>query len=215
MLRKTWNELGLVRAPKSQRLPDSVTVEQLQQLLVTTRIRSYRVLFFTLYSLGLRLGGGLRLQVGDIDADRQRVHIRNAKGNEDRLVPLPQATLSQLRDFWRLHRHPTRGFPKRRGGLKGAAAAASPLDRGGVQTAFKQVVAACGLNKDHAPQPSSQLCLSSARGRCRLALRQADPGASLGPDHRPPYPSDNRQQQDAQQIINDLIKRLSGARAEP
>ena len=79
MLRKTWNELGLVRAPKSQRLPDIVTVEQLQQLLVTTRIRSYRVLFFTLYSLGLRLGGGLRLQVGDIDADRQRVHIRNAK----------------------------------------------------------------------------------------------------------------------------------------
>ena len=29
----------------------------------------------------MRLGEGLRLQVGDIDAARQRVHIRDAKGN--------------------------------------------------------------------------------------------------------------------------------------
>jgi integrase/recombinase XerD len=36
---------------------------------------------FTLCSLGLRLGEGLRLQVGDIDAQCQRVHIRDAKGN--------------------------------------------------------------------------------------------------------------------------------------
>jgi len=39
--------------------------------------------------MGLRLGEGLNLQVGDIDATRMRVHIRNAKGNKDRLVPLP------------------------------------------------------------------------------------------------------------------------------
>ena len=40
--------------------------------------------FFTLYSLALRLGEGLRLQVGDIDVARGRVHIRDAKGNRDR-----------------------------------------------------------------------------------------------------------------------------------
>ena len=49
---------------------------------------SYRVLFFTLYSLGLRLGEGLRLQLADIDAAHARVHIRDAKGNKDRFVPL-------------------------------------------------------------------------------------------------------------------------------
>lgn len=53
--------------------------------------------YFTLYSLGLRLGEGLRLQVGDIDAARQRVPIRDAKGRKDRLVPLPGATLACLR----------------------------------------------------------------------------------------------------------------------
>ena len=56
--------------------------------------------------MGLRLGEGLRLQVGDIDADRMRVHVRNAKGNRDRLVPLPANTLAVLRRFWAVHRNP-------------------------------------------------------------------------------------------------------------
>lgn len=147
VLKKPWVDLDLVKAPKAQRLPDIVTVKQVRELLLTTRVRSYRVFFFTLYSLGLRLGEGLRLQVGDIDAERQRVHIRNAKGNKDRLVPLPDATLTQLREFWCLHRHPKLLFPNRRGGLKAAATARSPLDRGGVQKTLKQVVGDCGIKK--------------------------------------------------------------------
>lgn len=147
VLKKPWVELDLVKAPKAQRLPDIVTVDQVRQLLAATRVRSYHVLFFTLYSLGLRLGEGLRLQVGDIDADRQRVHVRNAKGNKDRLVPLPDATLVQLRAFWRLHRHPKFLFPNRHGGLSAAATAKSPLDRGGVQKTLKRVVADCRIKK--------------------------------------------------------------------
>ena len=107
------------------------------------------MLFFTLCSLGLRLGEGLRLQVGDIDADRQRVHVRNAKGNQDRLGPLPDATLRQLRAFWRLHRHPRLLFPNPHGGLSAAITANSPLDRGGVQKTLKRVVADCRIKKDH------------------------------------------------------------------
>jgi integrase len=109
--------------------------------------RPYRVFFFTLYSLGLRLGEGLRLRVGDIDAARGRVHIRDAKGNKDRFVPLPQATHQLLRRFWRVHRNPVLLFPNRHGGLNGAAAATTPLDRGGVQVTLHKVIAACGLKK--------------------------------------------------------------------
>jgi len=147
VLKKPWVNLDLVKAPKAQRLPDIVTIDQVRQLLAATRVRSYQVLFFTLYSLGLRLGEGLRLQVGDIDAQRRRVHIRNAKGNKDRLVPLPDATLIQLRAFWRLHRHPKLLFPNRHGGLSAAATAKSPLDRGGVQQTLKRVVADCQIKK--------------------------------------------------------------------
>ena len=147
VLRKPWVAPNLIKPPKVQRLPDIVTVEEAQQLFSTTRTLSYRVFFFTLYSLGLRLGEGLRLQVGDIDAERQRVHIRDAKGNKDRLVPLPAATLDLLRRFWLVHRNPVLLFPNRYGGLKGAAQAITPLDRGGVQVTLRQVAQDCGLKK--------------------------------------------------------------------
>ena len=71
---------------RRQFLPDIVTVEEAQRLFATTRTLSYRVFFFTLYSLGLRLSEGLALKVGDIDGARGRVHVRDAKGNRDRLV---------------------------------------------------------------------------------------------------------------------------------
>ena len=147
VLVKPWVAPGLIKPPKSQRLPDIVTVAEVKRIFSATRVLSYRVFFFTLYSLGLRLGEGLRLQVGDIDAARGRVHIRDAKGNKDRLVPLPQATLQLLRRFWPTHRNPVLLFPNRHGGLKGAMSAATPLDRGGVQNTLHKVVELCGLKK--------------------------------------------------------------------
>jgi integrase/recombinase XerD len=147
VLRKPWVEVDLVKPPRGQRLPDIVTVEEVARLVESTRVLSYRVLFFTLYSLGLRLGEGLRLTVADIDAARQRVHIRDAKGNKDRLVPLPDATLKLLRQFWQVHRHPRLLFPNRKAGLKGAASASGALAPAGVQIALRQVAESCGLKK--------------------------------------------------------------------
>src|SRR3990172_2830844 len=126
VLRKPWVAPGLIKTPKSQRLPDIVTVTEAQRIFAATRVLSYRVFFFTLYSLGLRLGEGLRLQVGDIDAARGRVHIRDAKGNKDRFVPLPQATHKVLQRFWQVHRNPVLLFPNRNGGLKGAFILTTP-----------------------------------------------------------------------------------------
>jgi len=151
VLRKPWVSPNFIRPPKVSRLPDIVSVAQAQAIFGATRVLSYRVFFFALYSLGLRLGEGLALTVGDIDAVRMRVHVRDAKGNRDRLVPLPQQTLRVLRDYWRVHQHPQLLFPNRAGGLRGAKAATSPLDRGGVQRALHQVAAGCGLKKTSPP----------------------------------------------------------------
>lgn len=151
VLRQPWVAPGLIKPPKSQRLPDIVTIEESRRIFAATRVLSYRVFFFTLYSLGLRLGEGLRLQVGDIDAARARVHIRDAKGNKDRFVPLPQATLQLLRRFWPVHGNPVLMFPNRHAGRKGAARATTPLDPGGVQVTLHKVVEACGLKKRSRP----------------------------------------------------------------
>jgi site-specific recombinase XerD len=150
VLGQPWVMPQLVRAPKVQRLPDIVTVEEAARVFAATRCLSYRVFFFTLYSMGLRLGEGLGLRVGDIDAVRARVHVRDAKGNRDRLVPLPSSALAVLRRFWGVHRNPVWLFPARQGGALGAHRAQTPLDRGGVQKALHQVVQELGLKKTSA-----------------------------------------------------------------
>jgi len=147
VLRKQWVMPHLIKPPKAARLPDIVTTQEAQALFAATRTLSYRVFFFTVYSLGLRLSEGLALKVSDIDGERGRVHIRDSKGNRDRLVPLPRATLDVLRKFWLVHRHPELLFPNRKGGLAGACRAPSPLDRGGVQITLRKVALACGLKK--------------------------------------------------------------------
>lgn len=147
VLHKPWAMPRFIRPPKTTRLPDIVSVAEVQALLSATRVLSYRVFFFTLYSMGLRLGEGLALTVADIDAPRMRVHVRDAKGNRDRLVALPEQTLQVLRRYWHVHQHPRLLFPSRAGGLRGAAAATSTLDRGGVQRALHEVAGGCGLKK--------------------------------------------------------------------
>jgi integrase len=147
VLNKVWQQVDLIKPPRTKRLPDVVTVEETARLFGATQKLSYRIFYFVIYSLGLRLGEGLRLEVGDIDADRRRVHIRNSKGNKDRFVPLPDTTLDLLRRFWSVHRNPVLLFPNRKGGLKGSHCATTPLHRGGVQATMRKVVAACGIKK--------------------------------------------------------------------
>ncbi len=147
VLHKPWVNVDLIKPPRAIRLPDIITIEEAARLFRTTRKLSYRVFYFTVYSLGLRLGEGLRLEVGDLDAKRKRVHIRDAKGNKDRFVPLPDTTLNILRRFWSVHRNPVLLFPNRKSGLKGSLTATTPLDRGGVQTTIKKVVEDCGIKK--------------------------------------------------------------------
>ncbi len=147
VLGKPWAMPHFIKPPKVQRLPDIVTVEEAQALFAATRCLSYKVFYFTVYSMGLRLSEGLALKLGDIDAVRHRVHVRDSKGNRDRLVPLPIATLSVLRRFWATHRNPELIFPNRLSGLAGAHAALTPLDRGGVQKTLRQVAIDCGLKK--------------------------------------------------------------------
>lgn len=151
VLNKSWEELPLIKPPKTSRIPDILTVEQLGKLFVATNKLSYRVFFFTAYSMGLRLGEGVRLTVGDIDPANMRVHIRDSKGNKDRLVPLPEKTLHILRAFWVVHRHPHFLFPSRKRGLKNAHLAEQPLDKGGIQVAMKSVTRDLGIKKNFMP----------------------------------------------------------------
>lgn len=144
VLERDWDWVRIVKPPQVRRLPDIFSVEELGRLLKAVRRLRFRVFFLTTYSLGLRLGEALQLEVGDIDAGSARVHVRNGKGGKDRLVPLPQLTLQTLRTFWRRHRHPRLLFPAP---VPDPQCAAKPMDRGSVQAALKATLAEIGIGR--------------------------------------------------------------------
>ena len=106
-----------------------------------------------MYSLGLRLEEGLNLQAGDIDSKRMMVHIHRGKGAKDRYIPLPQSTLTQLREFWKTHRHRTFVFPadgrNHRGvsHVKGISTAETPMSPTAVQDAMKLITGQLNFGK--------------------------------------------------------------------
>ncbi len=165
VLKKPWEDIPLIKPPRTSRIPDILSIAEVQRLVDTTDRMSYKVFFFTVYSLGLRLSEGILLKVGDIDPVNMRIHIRDAKGRKDRLVPLPEKTLNVLRRFWKLHRHPSFIFPNRKRGLKNAHLVDQPLDRCGIQAAMKAVVRVLGFKKNFLPLSSPQLCHTYAGSR--------------------------------------------------
>jgi len=146
-LKRSWKHIPLVKAPRVKRLPDVLSVEEVCLLVSRTRILSYRVFFLVTYSLGLRLGETLGLEVGDIDANRMLVHVRRGKGGKDRFVTITPYTLGLLRYFWKKHQHPTLLFPNRNKSMAMVRAAKTPLNRGGIQKAIVEVARDCGFKK--------------------------------------------------------------------
>lgn len=147
VLNRDWQWINIVKPPKVKTIPDILTPSEIEQLIGKTKKLRYRVFLLTTYSMGLRLGETLSLQVGDIDSQRKLVHIRRGKGHKDRLVPLPDRTLIGLRELWRRHRHPKLLFPNAKGSLKNIKNAKNHMDRGGAQKAMKVVVNECGIKK--------------------------------------------------------------------
>ena len=147
VLKRDWNWIDIVKPPQVKTIPDILTPTEIEQLIGATNKLRYRIFLLTTYSMGLRLGEALSLQVGDIDAERKLVHIRRGKGHKDRLVPLPDLTLMGLRELWSKHRHPDLLFPNARGSLETIQRATTHMDRGGAHIAMKKVVTECGIKK--------------------------------------------------------------------
>jgi len=147
VLKQDWQWINIVKAPKVRSLPDILTVAEVEQLIGATRNLRYRIFLLATYSMGLRLGETLSLQVGDIDGKRKQVHIRRGKGHKDRFVPLPDLTYEGLRALWCKHRNPCWLFPNATGSPERIRSAITHMDRGGTQAAMKAVVTECGIKK--------------------------------------------------------------------
>jgi len=146
-VKRDWPTLQKLRVPTEHKLPAVMSINEVRQMIAAVRTVHNRVFLQTLYSLGLRLEEGLHLQLGDIDKDRKLVHVHRGKGAKDRYVPLPDSTLSLLREYWKTHRNPTWVFPAVSRDGKGGATALSPMIASGRRQCMKKAIEELGWNK--------------------------------------------------------------------
>jgi len=84
-------------ARKKQRIPEVMTRSEVKQVLAALSNSPQKWLIACLlYGCGLRLSEALRLRVKDVDFGQEFISIRDAKGNKDRIVPLPKKLIAHL-----------------------------------------------------------------------------------------------------------------------
>jgi integrase len=81
---------------KPKRLPVVLSRGEIERLLNGISDPVYCLMASLLYGCGMRLMECIRLRVSDIDFDYKQIMIRNAKGNKDRVTPLPKSLIEQL-----------------------------------------------------------------------------------------------------------------------
>lgn len=147
-----WTLFSLVRSPDHKTLPEVLTRAQLSALFAAVREARFRMILRLIYACGLRVSEAVALRVGDIEAEGTRLRIRQAKGQKDRLVPLPVWALTELRAFWKTHRHPVFLFPGVGRGWRDKpeeahrlAAAAEPMGVSSIQNCLRHARAEARL----------------------------------------------------------------------
>jgi len=87
---------------------------QVRALLAYVRNPVHKTCLSIMYGCGLRISEATTLEVSAVDGANGVLRIIG-KGNKQRIVPLPQPLLDDLRGLWRTHRNPRWLFPTRDG----------------------------------------------------------------------------------------------------
>ena len=89
---------------RSRRLPIVLSVEEMSQLIFSAENVKHKAIICLMYSTGMRVGEVINLKIENIDKERMVINIIDAKGGEDRQVPLDPSVRLLLREYFRQYR---------------------------------------------------------------------------------------------------------------
>lgn len=83
-----YQQFSLPAIQKTNKLPSVLNATEVKALFKACTLLKHRLLLGLCYGCGLRCGEVRNLRIGDIDLERKLLHVRQGKGNKDRIVPL-------------------------------------------------------------------------------------------------------------------------------
>ena len=103
-LNKKYDKVSFKRPKSEKKLPQVIDHNHIITQLVKIENLKHKTILSLAYSIGLRVSEIINLKIKDIDSKRMLIHIKNAKGRKDRIVPLSENILTLLKDYFKEYR---------------------------------------------------------------------------------------------------------------
>ena len=84
-------------ARKPKRLPVVLSREEILRMIASVGNRKHKTMIALAYASGLRVSEVVSLRVGDVDLEGKTIHLKQAKGQKDRLTVLSGSLLDDIR----------------------------------------------------------------------------------------------------------------------
>jgi len=104
VLGKKYDKVSFKRPKSEKKLPKVIDGEFIKTQLSKIINLKHKTILTLTYSVGLRVSEIVNLKIEDVDSKRMLIHIKNAKGKKDRIVPLSETVLVLLRDYYKEYR---------------------------------------------------------------------------------------------------------------
>jgi integrase/recombinase XerD len=101
ILGREWETIKIKRPRREKRLPVILSLSEVERMISATMNLKHRALLMLAYSSGLRRQEIQTMKPSDIDSERMRVRVVQAKGRKDRYTILSTKTLEILRLYYK------------------------------------------------------------------------------------------------------------------
>ena len=131
---------SIERPRKSKKLPEVLSIIEVQSLLAEINNIKHRCIVGLLYSSGLRRSEVLALRPVDIDSKRMLIRVNQGKGNKDRYTILSPTLLKELRHYYKRYQPQTFLFESPDGGAYSPTSVVNIVSRAAIRAGIQRRV---------------------------------------------------------------------------
>ncbi|MGB5388150.1 MAG: tyrosine-type recombinase/integrase, partial [Eudoraea sp.] len=131
---------SIERPRKSKKLPEVLSIMEVQSLLAEINNIKHRCIVGLLYSSGLRRSEVLALRPEDIDSKRMLVRVNQGKGKKDRYTILSATLLKELRNYYKRYQPRTFLFESPNGKAYSPTSVVNIVSRAALRAGIKRRV---------------------------------------------------------------------------
>ena len=96
---KSFQKIEIQSAKKPKSLPVVLARSEVKRILESPRNTKHKLLLSLAYGAGLRVSEVVALKVQDLDFEELTIHIKQAKGQKDRISVMPESLVNDLKNL--------------------------------------------------------------------------------------------------------------------